>query len=361
MRRSLGDVLSDRDNALTVVRVVLAAVVVVAHSPSVSGLGHHPEIGGVGLGSWAVFGFFGISGYVVAQSRFRHRTSEFFAHRALRILPAFWVVNVLTAAVAAPLAALIAGTSFDPASAVGYVVRNAGIVMNQWEIGGTLGTAPFTQVWNGSLWTLASEVSCYVVVGIVFAAAGARAHLTAVSFVGVVLLASLAFVGASFAILGTFFAAGVFVFSLRDRLRISPVLLAAAALLVVASVVLHHVALLAPLPLGYLVLSAAALPAPAVARRGDVSYGLYIYAFPVQQLLAVSGVPRQGLAVYTVLSLAVTVPLAWLSWRVVEAPALRLRQLLRTGSAPGPETSTVSGVAQGPRVVSTTFTTAGNP
>ncbi len=72
----------------------------------------------------------------------------------------------------------------------------------------------------------------------------------------------------------------------------------------------------------------------------DISYGLYIYAFPLQQILA--GEHRLSFAT----ALAVTAPFAIASWYLVEKPALRLKpgggQRTATISTSAPLTSTVS-------------------
>ncbi len=81
------------------------------------------------------------------------------------------------------------------------------------------------------------------------------------------------------------------------------------------------------------------LPSPRLARRHDISYGVYIYAFPVQQLLAYAGAPRLGLVAYDVLAALATAALAVVSWSLVERPALRWARRRfpsrATGSAPG--------------------------
>jgi peptidoglycan/LPS O-acetylase OafA/YrhL len=66
-------------------------------------------------------------------------------------------------------------------------------------------------------------------------------------------------------------------------------------------------------------------PFQAVGRKRDYSYGLYIYAWPVQELLTMQGVPRWGLAVYIGLSFLGGLALAVFSWHLVERPALRLK------------------------------------
>ncbi|MDQ4069250.1 MAG: acyltransferase, partial [Actinomycetota bacterium] len=70
---------------------------------------------------------------------------------------------------------------------------------------------------------------------------------------------------------------------------------------------------------------AARLPFSFWDRFGDYSYGLYIYAFPVQQTLAAFGVPAAGIVPYVALAATITAILALLSWRLVEEPMMRLR------------------------------------
>jgi peptidoglycan/LPS O-acetylase OafA/YrhL len=85
---------------------------------------------------------------------------------------------------------------------------------------------------------------------------------------------------------------------------------------------------LAPLLLTLLVVGVArvsALPSRWLARFGDLSYGLYLYAFPVQQAVIATGFaadyPRRAFAV----AWLGTVGCAWLSWHLIEAPALRFK------------------------------------
>ena len=68
------------------------------------------------------------------------------------------------------------------------------------------------------------------------------------------------------------------------------------------------------------------LPLSHVGRPNDVSYGMYIYGFPGQQTLALVGVQRLGVAAFVLLGIAGTVPLAVLSWFVVEKRAMRHRR-----------------------------------
>jgi peptidoglycan/LPS O-acetylase OafA/YrhL len=63
-------------------------------------------------------------------------------------------------------------------------------------------------------------------------------------------------------------------------------------------------------------------------RHGDFSYGLHLYAFPVRQLVALLGISATSWAL-GFLMVAIALPLAFLSWRFVESPALALRTALK--------------------------------
>ena len=69
------------------------------------------------------------------------------------------------------------------------------------------------------------------------------------------------------------------------------------------------------------------LPCARVCAVNDYSYGIYIYAFPIQQLLAMWRVNQLGYWTYTLMALVVVIPLAVASWWLIEKHALRLKGL----------------------------------
>ena len=69
------------------------------------------------------------------------------------------------------------------------------------------------------------------------------------------------------------------------------------------------------------------LPFQKVGSRNDYSYGVYIYAFPVQQLLVIWGFNRWGYWAYALLVVVVVAPFAVASWWAVERHALRLKSV----------------------------------
>jgi peptidoglycan/LPS O-acetylase OafA/YrhL len=137
------------------------------------------------------------------------------------------------------------------------------------------------------------------------------------------------------AYLGTYFWAGALLFVYAQRVRVNlAVPLAAFATLAVACLT-GHVEVLSAIPLAFLVLwLGAVLPLQRIGRKNDVSYGVYIYAFPVQQLLVLAGANALGLTAYILLAILGTIPLAVASWFVIERPAIGLKRYSPTALLP---------------------------
>jgi peptidoglycan/LPS O-acetylase OafA/YrhL len=317
---------------LNALRLGLALLVLVAHAWELGGYGLQTKP----LGPWAVAGFFCISGYLIALSRARARgLGEFFARRVVRIYPAFFVVLVIVAFVFAPLAsAALGGGPWSPESGALYVLRNAGLWMAQPTIPGMLADIPYPGVWNGSLWTLAFEFACYVITGLIGClTARWRTRVTIVLWLVAVTVSVLSGVGfivvpwtlATLATLLGFYLSGTILLLACNRVPLHPALLVASAALVAAVATTGAPTVLAGPAMAYLVLALGILlPLRRIGARNDISYGIYIYAFPVQQMLALA-LAHQAVPIVAplVLAITITVPLAWASWLLVERPAMR--------------------------------------
>ncbi|TBN56914.1 acyltransferase [Glaciihabitans arcticus] len=337
---SLAGRFDPRHNSLNALRLLLAALVIVSHSWPLSGNEPEPNLGGANLGTWAVFGFFGISGFLIARSRLSGRPPVFFYRaRALRILPAFLVCLVVVAFVFAPLSLLLdPAATWNLSNALSFVLRNLALYppyLFQGGIAGTLTTTPFVELWNGPLWTLFWEACCYVAIGVLVSLVpkarlgmvlvSAFAVLTVVAFAHRFALLTLPELLARPLPLFLAFIAGSLVLLYAGRILITPLFVGSALAIVVVAVLLGIVPELGTLPLAYLLLVlGTALPLQKVGSRFDVSYGVYIYGWPVQQLIALA-LPGLPLPLFILLALAVTLPLAWLSCALVERPALALK------------------------------------
>jgi peptidoglycan/LPS O-acetylase OafA/YrhL len=159
-------------------RLGLAGVVAFVHALAV-GFGHQPQVNGTTLGDLAVDGFFVLSGFLVTASLLRTRSvSRYLWHRALRIMPAFWVCLLVLAVLVAPVLALLQGRAplsvwtAEQDSAGAFLVRNGALLIQQWGIAGLPVGVPEPGVLDGSLWTLFYEAVCYGLV-VVLAVLGA--------------------------------------------------------------------------------------------------------------------------------------------------------------------------------------------
>lgn len=323
-------------NGLNVIRLLLAVLVIVSHAPVISGLGQEPSLNGLTLGAIAVGGFFAISGYLISKSRLFQSAGKYAWNRVLRLFPAYWACLAFTGIVAAGIAGLWRGGWTAP-EGIHFVLRNFFMISPGGDsVGSTLVGLPIPNAWNGSLWTLRYEVLCYIIVGLIFSVPAFRRSKGATpAFFIVSTAASViihfrgdAGIAGKLALLVPFFAAGGVLMTFAHRIPSSRRLAGLSALLFVAICLAGFGRSLAALPLAYFVIwLAGVLPKPIrdIGSTRDVSYGVYLYAFPLQQLLVIFGAPALGLTVFVGLGIAATVPLAFASYYFVEKPALRLK------------------------------------
>lgn len=318
---TLGEAMtSRRDNNLNALRLTLAAAVVISHAwPLALGEGT-PEpleaLTGHSLGGWAVGLFFFISGLLIGGSASRQSALSFWAARARRLLPGLAVAVFVTLALA-----IATGGRPSPYEASVYLIRGLTLFSLEHRIPGAFAGAPMPGIVNGPLWSLSHEVAayalCWAAVYLGLMRHGAGMATLALGALALWLVPGLSGRAAVFAPLFLAFALGMLAQSLRDRLPLSWGLSAALAL---TSPMGWQFAISA---LGYLALMAAfRLPTWSLSR--DLSYGIYIYAWPVAQTL-IHLLPGLSPAELAVATIACVVPVAWASWVWIESPALLRR------------------------------------
>jgi peptidoglycan/LPS O-acetylase OafA/YrhL len=342
---TLGD-LDFHSNSIGFLRFLFAATVVWSHAFPLGGFGADPlyrlNSSGPTTGLLAVGGFFVLSGFLITRS-FETVSSvgRFIWHRFLRIFPAFWVCLVVTAFGLAPLAfAYQHGTLHRYFAEVpapwSYVTSNSLLAIYQQRIGTVFARVPSPFDTNLSLWTLSPEFFCYVcvaalgIVGVVRRAPGAVAVVALLLFAGYAAL--LWHYGNIYLIaweaLFVYFAFGAFAYLNRDRIPITPWIAALCFATLLATLTTEAFAYIVIPCIAYLTLfGAMCLPLRGFDRCVDVSYGLYIYAFPVQQLLAMYGLTKYGFTPYFLCALAIALALAAVSWFTIEKPSLSLKHL----------------------------------
>ena len=337
-----------RKNALNALRLALAISVILWHSFPLTGRDVPFVPARQLLGEIGVDGFFAISGFLITSSWLRHpRVRDYVVARGLRILPGFYVCLVVTAFVIAPIGVAIQGGQAAKlllsTAPIVYVLKNAAVWIFQFDIGGTPTGVPHPGAWDGPLWTLGYELLCYIgvacfgIAGLLgrrwFLPAAMALCWSALLLSTALDLPRMAHDPARFAVM---FLAGALIHRYQDIIPARWSLVAVSAVIVLAAGFLPDYRLIAAVPLAYAVIVSGALIHHKRFRlRTDLSYGIYIYAFPIQQLLVICGIGFVNPFAFWVIATTATLPIAALSWTLVEKRATSWKsRLLRRWSAP---------------------------
>jgi peptidoglycan/LPS O-acetylase OafA/YrhL len=340
----LADILSPERNSFGVLRFLMATLVLVSHSYLYSaGTSAAEPLQpwlGRSLGECAVRVFFILSGVMVAQSFDRSRSIvDFTVARALRIFPALIVCVLAVAFVLGPIvSALPVAEYFKSPELYGYAMKTLALTTGSAPLPGVFETNAYADYVNSSLWTLKYEVACYLALGALgvaglfdrklrwFAAAGLA---TIVATVSLTLPANPDDYGftQNLRYFVVYFYGGVLAYLLRDYLAIAGIAMLPLFLIFVASVRTPFAEVGAMLFLGYGALWLATKtwgPLRGLCNRTDTSFGIYIFAGPVQQTLLWL-FPAISPVVLMLTAFAIVLPMAMASWAIVEKPSLRLR------------------------------------
>jgi peptidoglycan/LPS O-acetylase OafA/YrhL len=329
-----------RNNNFDALRIAAAVAVILGHATDLRG---HPEniavVLGLPVSQLGVAVFFVISGYLITGSwERRPHLPRYLTSRVLRIIPGLALVTVVAAFVLGPLVTTLSPQAYFGSGETYAYLRNAVLVPN-YVLPGVFDTNPYPVAVNGSLWTLPAEFACYLVVP-VLGWLPKRLRVPAWVLFGLasVVLATvlpLHFSGVrveSAAGMWVFFAGGALIRlmlgSRRIRMDIAVVILI--VWLVVVGIAPQIALYAAWLALPYCLLAFGVQSTPGIRRAsrfGDLSYGLYLWAFPVQQTLVhFWGVLPWGVDVVAVT--LVTAVFAYASWHLVERPCMDLAQKL---------------------------------
>ncbi len=338
-----GSALDVRNNSLNMIRLFLAFAVLVHHSWPLTGHGGELAFAGETVGGWAVAGFFGISGYLITSSRWSNALGPYLVNRVARIMPAFWVCLAMVAFVFAPIGYRVANGTLDGFLTAGhsplnFVWSNAFLEMRFYDVSGTPSNVPYEGAWNGSLWSLYYEFICYLIVAALGCFAfmkRSRWPMTAAFVLSVAAQANIDTISRltndNFDVvlllrLLPFFLGGATIFMWRERIGFHwiPGILAFVVAVIICSTVPRWGVQASALFVTYGVIwLSTVIRQPLLIAKNDISYGVYIYAFAVQQLLAVFGIHELGLFWFSVIAAILTVPLATASWLLVERPVMR--------------------------------------
>lgn len=340
----LNDSLARDANLFNAVRLIAAAAVIVSHAGSIKTGQITEMLDGVtpyALSDHAVNVFFALSGVLVAMSFDRARSfSEFVRARLLRIFPAVIVCGLVTAFVLGPALTSEPWRDYwsDPETWL-YPFRLGILLDEDASLPGLFANAPFAGEVNQPIWTLRWELAAYggvALLGLAGFLRSGRAMLVVLALMACALLADSLFREAkdqpdmldNALRYGTLYVLGASAYVWRNVLPLNlPIFAGLAGLTWLASGSDAEL-LMWLIVTAYGALWLGSLHLPGLRRatdNGDISYGLYIYGWPVTQALN-ERLPDIDLPMLCLLSLVVAAGLATLSWLWIEKPALALKQ-----------------------------------
>lgn len=328
-------------NNFHLLRLIAAFLVFYGHSFVFLALPEPRFLSWAPLGPIGVIIFFTISGYLITESWSRDANLiRFFARRTLRIFPALIVFVLIAVFILGPLlTTLTIGEYFSNYYTYGYLCNI--FLRISFYLPGVFENVIVANTVNGSLWTLPVEFFLYVVLAFSSFITTSKRYVYLVLFIISAVL-SIFWANRSDKMLviyatdvrqifltGTYFWAGAvfFAFDLKRYLSIPRVITAVAILLSLEPYQhIFHAFSLVLLP--YVILSFGLAPSfkelEWITKPGDYSYGFYIYSFPIQQFVIMLN-PNIHIALYLLICLLITLPLAYMSWKIIERPALRMK------------------------------------
>ena len=343
---SLGYYSEGLDNNYKLIRFLMASLVLFSHCyPLTRGYesadAFNTILGFNSFGGIAVDVFMIVSGFLITRSLLnRPSLLSFLEARVLRIFPALIVANIFAVFfVGVMVTRLSVHDYFSHSSWREYLFYNSLLLDNSGRLAGVFESNPYAGPVNGSLWTLPTEFRLYIV----FAALGLfgihrkKPLFNALAIISYVLLWYKADmfpeISRLFIIEFTgYFLVGAIFYLNRDKIPVNTfIALSVAGLLILSRNTFLFNSIL-PVGMAYLVFwlaySPFFQPLKGFNRIGDYSYGIYIYAYPVQQSIAAfySGITpvKMLLLAYPIVFL-----LAFLSWRLIEQRALEYKGTLK--------------------------------
>lgn len=333
--------LSGAPNSFNTIRLLAATLVIFSHAFPITGQAEPLEgfTGQATVGDLAVSIFFMISGFLIPASLDRGSVARYVVKRACRIIPGL-VISVL-------VTAFCFGLAFTQLPAGEYLLHpqtwrflaNGAMLPVGYDLPGVFVDQPVRAA-NGSLWSLKFEMACYVFVVAAFAIARLRKAAVVAAWLASMVLAPMLTDHANgmwyFLQQGVglfrFFGIGMVFYLFADRIPVRSDWGWLANGLVLISGFTPYLVEVTVVAGSYAIVTIAYSESSwfrQLTAKGDISYGVYVYAFPMQQaLLPVSLTFAVPWLANALLALPLIMLAGLLSWLLVEKPALAFGRTL---------------------------------
>jgi peptidoglycan/LPS O-acetylase OafA/YrhL len=343
--------MNDKNNNFTFIRLVAALMVLITHSFTLvyGGVAEEPfrKVSLISIGTIAVSMFFIISGYLVTGSLLNSKNiKRYILARVLRIYPALWVMLLITVFLVFPfLSSYSLREYFSSGDLYTYFAKCAVLFFNvEFSVPGVFTTNPYANNVNGSLWTLPVEIYMYLsllalwVVAILGGKIFSRQIEQVFRFIVLItacilILVLFVYIFNStrindFFVLVILFYLGAVMKAFQSSIVLTAKIFIPLLVILVVALFANKLVFvwLLVFILPYCLLYLAYLPIKGLnvfKRGGDYSYGIYIYAFPVQQSIVYLW-PSVSIFQLTILATLVSFIFAIFSWHLIEKPCKSL-------------------------------------
>ena len=343
----------NKNNNFDFLRFLFSIFVVISHAYPLSGGAEKTQWiyevtnGQVVLASLGLNGFFVISGFFIFQSLQRSKSiKSYFKKRFLRLFPGLFVVLLLTILLV-PVVYQGNGSLYSNTDFYTYLPNNLSLYGFQSSIKGVYDTHNYHSI-NGSLWTLRYEFSLYIALAFLYFFRKRLDVIKGCLFVSFMLLfvmhtfflerfsesSVLGMRGYDIINFGVFFTFGSLLASFKfdkfkDKSRLFSIsIIVLLVLILIVSVYFNFYIYIKHVVYSLLIMLIGFMPLPffsTFGKIGDMSYGIYIYSFPVQQALMYFF--DFGLYSFIVWSLFISIILGYLSWHLIEKQALKYKNI----------------------------------
>jgi len=333
----MGNTVMDKNN-FDGVRIGLALIVVFAHISALTQLGDFTHFESIFDANFAVKGFFAISGFLVSKSYLSsHHLTEYGEKRLRRIYPAYASAIILCLCIGLLTTTLSLSDFIKSPETLKYIIANLAFLnFLKPTLPGVFENNPLHAL-NGSLWTIKVEVMLYFCIPTIIYLTRKTGPNTTFFFVFIISIAWIYYfniiytgpkgeeIGRQFPGQLSYFASGVFCATNNTIEKYLKYISISSIILLFAIKNAYLKLIIDPIAYSSIViyLSLHAFENLKFGRYGDISYGIYLYHFPIIQFLISSGVFQHNSWLGLTATFALTFAAALASWHLIEKPMLK--------------------------------------
>lgn len=323
-------------NNFDFIRIFAALVVLYSHHYSLTGKLEPGFLSISSLGGVAVYIFFSVSGYLVTSSWYNDpNLIRFSIKRFLRIWPAFTLLILTSAFLYGPLLSSLSLKEYFSHENTYFYLRWLWL-MDSYYLPGLFENNLLKNVVNGSIWTIPFEVKCYIVLaflGFFRVLKNKKVYLT---FISLYLFWFFIKINPDITkevdyltLLSSYFFIGSFLYLFKEFWMDKKIIFICLSFIfsfLLQKIGFYHSSGLILIPITIILFGVSSTPIiNNFGKYGDPSYGIYLYAFPIQQIFIMKMLPEVNFNLSIFFSYVCTLLVAYFSWHVVEKRALMIK------------------------------------